>query len=79
VVSNDRNKTSHLIPTWQDIDVLQSVHSVIKDLADFTDTLSGEYRVTLSALKAVLYLLKTKILAASSTDLHSLKISKSLP
>ena len=39
VVSSDR-KTSHLTPTWQDIDVLQSVHSTIKDLADFTDTLS---------------------------------------
>ena len=67
VVSSDR-KTSHLTPMWQDIDVLQSVHSAIKDLTDFTDTLSGEYRVTLSTLKAVLHLLQSKILAECSTD-----------
>ena len=67
VVSTDR-RTSHLTPTWQDIDVLQSVHSAIKDLADFTDTLSGEDQVTLSALKAVLYLLKNQVLVESTTD-----------
>ena len=39
-------KTCHLVPTWQDIDVLQSVHSAVKNLADFTDLLSGEDRVT---------------------------------
>ena len=41
VVGTDR-KTCHLVPTWQDIDVLQSVHSAIKSLADFTDVLYWE-------------------------------------
>lgn len=67
VVGTDR-KTCHLVPTWQDIDVLQSVHSAIKSLADFTDMLSGEDCVTLSALKAVLHILKNDVLVESSID-----------
>ena len=67
VVSTDR-KTCHLIPTWQDINVLQSVHSAIKSLADFTDMLSGEDGVTLSALKAVFHILKNDVLVKSSVD-----------
>ena len=55
-------KTCHLVPTWQDIDVLQSVHSAVKNLADFTDLLSGEDRVTFSSLRAVLHILKNKVL-----------------
>ena len=61
-------KTCHLVPTWQDIDVLQSVHSAVKNLADFTDMLSGEGRVTLSSLRAVLRILKSKVLVESSED-----------
>ena len=30
-------KTSHLIPTWQDMEVLESVQAAIGPLADFTD------------------------------------------
>ena len=67
VVGTDR-KTCHLVLTWQDIDVLQSVHSAVKDLADFTDMLSGEDRVTLSSLRAVLHILKNKVLVESPVD-----------
>ena len=67
VVGTDR-KTCHLVPTWQDIDVLQSVHSAVKNLADFTDMLSGEERVTLSALRAVLNILKNEVLVESPAD-----------
>ena len=42
VVGTDR-KTSHLVPTWQDIDVLQSVHFAVKNLTDLQIImLSGE-------------------------------------
>ena len=41
VLEADR-KTSHLIPTWQDIDVLQS----LSPISDLTDFLSGENHVT---------------------------------
>ena len=41
VFSNDR-KTTHLIPTWQDTMVLESVHGALSSVAEFTDFMSGE-------------------------------------
>ena len=67
VLVGDR-KTTHLVPTWQDIEVLESLQSAIKPLADFTDMLSGEKRVTLSALRPVLHIFKTDILAESDEN-----------
>ena len=61
-------KTCHLVPTWQDIDVLQSVHYGVKNLVDFTDMLSGEERVTLSTLRAVLNIPKNEVLVKSPVD-----------
>ena len=62
VLSTDR-KSSHLIPTWQDVKVLESLKAALESLADFTDMLSGEERVTLSTVKAVLHILWTQVLA----------------
>ena len=50
------SKTRHLCSTWQHIDVLVP-------LDDFTDSLSGENSVTVSAINAVLHILKTDVLA----------------
>ena len=41
VLGQDR-KTSHLLPTWQDLDVLQSILKAIEGFKDLTDLLSGE-------------------------------------
>ena len=41
VLSNDR-KASHLVPTWQDVDVLEGVVKALEPVADFTDMLSGK-------------------------------------
>ena len=60
--------TCHLVSTWQDIDVLQSVHSAVKDLADFTDMLSGEGLITLSSLRAILHILKNEVVVESLVD-----------
>ena len=67
VLGPDR-RCSHLIPTWQDVEVLQSIHAVLSPLADFTDMLSGEERVTASAIKPLLNVLQNKVLVASGTD-----------
>ena len=67
VLSGDR-KVLHLIPLWQDIEVLESVKAAIGPLADCMDMLSGEECVTLSALNAVLHILRTDVLAVSSND-----------
>ncbi|XP_047234836.1 zinc finger BED domain-containing protein 4-like isoform X2 [Girardinichthys multiradiatus] len=67
VLSGDRYARS-LIPTWQDIQVLESVHKALHLLLDFTDALSGEENVTISYLKPVLHLLATSVLAEDQED-----------
>lgn len=47
VLSEDK-KHRHLIPTWQDVEVLESVNKALGPLLEFTDALSGEQQVTVS-------------------------------
>ncbi|KAK0140282.1 Zinc finger BED domain-containing protein 1 [Merluccius polli] len=63
------NKSSrHLVPTWQDMDVLDSVNKALKPLVEFTDALSGEGYVTVSFVKPVLHLFHSNILAVQEGD-----------
>ena len=64
-------KTKHLIPTWQDVDVLESVLKALQPLYDFTDALSGEQYVSVSCVKPVLHLFREDLLkeAEDSTQL----------
>ena len=39
-------KTAHLVPTWQDLEMLESINKALTPLTDFTDILSGEKCVT---------------------------------
>ncbi|KAL4008423.1 hypothetical protein ACER0C_002275 [Sarotherodon galilaeus] len=41
VLTGDRHARS-LIPTWQDAEVLESIHKALHPLSEFTDALSGE-------------------------------------
>ena len=68
VLSGDR-KAEYLIPTWQDIDVLESVQAAVGPLADFTDVLSSEQLVTVSS-KPVLCMLKRNVLAEAGSNTH---------
>ncbi|KAL2092747.1 hypothetical protein ACEWY4_012545 [Coilia grayii] len=61
-------KRRHLLPTWQDVDVLESVSKALSPLLEFTDALSGEQVVTISYLKPVLSLFKSEVLAVKSDD-----------
>ncbi|XP_066544980.1 E3 SUMO-protein ligase ZBED1 [Amia ocellicauda] len=72
VLSGDRYARS-LIPTWQDIEVLESCQKALHSLLEFTDALSGEEYVSISYLKPVVHLLATSVLAedAEDTDLTS--------
>jgi len=45
VLASDR-KTMHLIRSWQDCDILDSISAALKDLKEMTDALSGERVVT---------------------------------
>ena len=61
-------KTKHLSPTWQDLDVVESLEAIISPLFDFTDSLCGEQLVTVSTIKPVLGILKNDILSESIDD-----------
>ena len=61
VLSMDR-KTTHLMPTWQDIDMLQSIYEALSPLSDLTDILSGEDYVTVSVILPLMNLLNSKFL-----------------
>lgn len=56
VLSEDR-KTRHLVPTWQDTEVLESINNALHSLQDFTDALSGKAYAVMSYLELVLHLL----------------------
>ena len=53
VLASDR-KTSHLIPTWQDCDVLDPISAALRPPKEMTDALSGEKCVMVSAVKPLL-------------------------
>ena len=67
VLSVDR-KTAHLVPTWQDLEVLESINKALAPLADFTDILSGEKYVTFSTLVPLLEHITDDILCEDEED-----------
>ena len=67
VLSADR-KASHLLPTWQDIQVLTAIHQALSPIAALTDILSGEEYVTVSAILPMLRLFETKLLKDEADD-----------
>ena len=54
IVLCDDQSSSHLIPSWQDCDILLSITVVLKPLKAMTDALSGESCITISAVKPIL-------------------------
>ena len=62
--SMDR-KTTHLLPTWQDIDVIKSIDEALSPLSFLTDLLSGEEYVTVVPMLSIL---EKKILKINATD-----------
>ena len=67
VLSSDR-KTAHLIPTWQDIEVLESLNEALSPLADLTDIISGEEYVTISTLKPLIHHITSEALLIGAND-----------
>nr|XP_054600927.1 E3 SUMO-protein ligase ZBED1-like [Nothobranchius furzeri] len=67
VLKSDK-KTKHVAPTWQDLDVVDSIKKALGPLRDFTDALSGEDYVSASYVKPVLYLLHNNLLKPEDDD-----------
>ncbi|XP_060774548.1 E3 SUMO-protein ligase ZBED1-like [Neoarius graeffei] len=61
-------KTRQLVPAWQDIEVLESVHGALNALLEFTDSLSSENYVSVSYLKPMLQLFRTQILKPADDE-----------
>ena len=52
------------MPTWQDVDVLESLDAALGTLSDFTDMLLAENFVTVSNILPVIHhMLKKEVLA----------------
>ncbi len=67
VLGSDR-KSTHLIPTWQDLEVLEAINKALDPLSDFTDIMSGENYVTVSSVKPLLHHLKTNECLQGESD-----------
>ncbi|XP_057689438.1 E3 SUMO-protein ligase ZBED1-like [Corythoichthys intestinalis] len=76
VLSEDR-ASRHLVPTWSDIDVLEAISKALAPLVEFTDALSGEEYVTISSVKPVLHILRSRVLAKEEEDVALTKQLKS--
>ena len=61
-------KVSHLVLTWQDLDVLTAINTALAPLADFTDVMSGENYVTGSAILPIMDLLYNSVLQVKEED-----------
>ena len=61
-------KYSHLVPTWQDMEVLQSIDGALSPLSSLTDILSGETYITVSAVIPMLQLKEASILKEKESD-----------
>lgn len=66
-------KHSHLNPSWQDIDLLESVH---KAQNPRVDVLSGESYVSVSCVKPVLQLFNEGVLMSEDDDTELTKGTK---
>ncbi len=55
VLASDR-KVSHLIPTWQDMEVWKSINEALAPLADFTDVMSGNGALDFFFLNIYIYI-----------------------
>ena len=67
VLAEDR-KNWHHMPTDQEFSVLETVAAVLKPLSIFTDALSGEKHLTISAVRPLLKHIVDEVLAVSPED-----------
>jgi len=61
-------RTSHLVLTWQDCSVIDSVIAALDPLDELTNSLSAEKHITISAVKPLLNKLTTELLNEAPND-----------
>jgi len=67
VLSSDQ-KTRHLVATWQDVHVWESLHKALSSLDDLTDFLSGDSHIMVSSIVPVLHNLAADVLKQLPDD-----------
>ena len=68
-VLHDGRKYHHLVPTWQDVDVLESPDTAFGAISDFTDMLSAENFITvLAVLPVIHHIIKKEMLSIGDDD-----------
>ena len=70
VLIADRS-ASNIVPTWQDLDVMQAIDRAISPLSTLTDILPGEKYVAISAVLSMLRILKTDLLVDECVSICS--------
>ena len=75
VLGTDRDARK-FIPSWQDLDVMESIEVVLGPLFSFTDSLSGEKYVSVSLVKPVLNLFEEEQLCPADSDTEMSKTLK---
>ena len=69
-------KFSHLLPTWQDTEVLEAINSVLSSLDDLTDFLSGEDYVSISSIRSVIKHIHEEALVERDDDVSLVRDMK---
>ena len=69
-------KFSHLLPTWQDTEVLEAINSVLSSLDDLTDFLSGEDYVSISSIRSVIKHIHEEALVEREDDVSLVRDMK---
>ena len=67
-VLSEVRTSAHLVPTWQDHDILQSIAAALKPLKYMADALSVESCIIISAVKPLLNYLLEKVLVPDDDD-----------
>ena len=75
VLGADRH-TSHLVPSWQDCDVMSSIMKALKPLKEMINALSGEQSVTISAVLPLLQHITSNLFMPSDDDTNLTKEMK---
>ena len=76
VVLGQDPKASHLVPTWQNIDVLQSILKAVEGFKDLTDLLSGEKWITCSAIKPLIKIINKIVILQGDNSGLTLEIKR---
>ena len=73
IVLGADHHTSHLVPSWQDCDVMLSFMKALKPLKEMTDALSAEQSVTVSAVLPLLQHITSNLLMPTDDDANLTK------